>query len=525
MSDEEAYDELMAHPDIDGVAVEVALDRVGTLVDLSDNLGRPDGAARALQWTEAIEKRGLPETSASLLEYFRANAWSALRHMRHTDRAVAWSWEQPELQNEILHLRKAVRHSGFERLELHRRCQVLTNLGNGLNTVGRFVDALEYWGRALANNPRFAMALGNRGNGLMQYARSLYDGGHQWLFLRFARDVFVAAVAQDAEFESPHHEVVKTQFEAHRVSLDSLLQNGPHEKIELDGHGMGESADEKAYRRWCLAHGLFLNPLNDLGTHTIAARDVLLLPSFVTKVDEPPVLIGLFNQMKQEFVSARWLYYEGIRCDDVHFSDRDVLLYNTLDYPSYSLAVEKVKSAYRAAYSLFDKIGFFLNSYWRIGLAPERVSFRRIWIDHASPGKRAVWEQFEQSENWPLRGLFWLSKDLFDREFQDVMDPDAEALSEIRNHLEHKYLKVHDMLFGVLREQGVAGPWNDNLAFSIQRADFEAKTLRVLKLVRAALIYLSLGMHIEEGRRAKAAGDAGLTFPVELDTLDDEWKQ
>jgi hypothetical protein len=44
------------------------------------------------------------------------------------------------------------------------------------------------------------------------------------------------------------------------------------------------------------------------------------------------------------------------------------------------------------------------------------------------------------------------------------------------------------------------------------------------QLVRAALIYLSLGIHIEELHRAKAAGTPGLTFPIELDTWDDEWK-
>jgi LA2681-like HEPN len=38
-------------------------------------------------------------------------------------------------------------------------------------------------------------------------------------------------------------------------------------------------------------------------------------------------------------------------------------LYNTLDYPTYSVAIEKVKAAYRLAYSLFDKIAFFLNAY------------------------------------------------------------------------------------------------------------------------------------------------------------------
>ena len=48
----------------------------------------------------------------------------------------------------------------------------------------------------------------------------------------------------------------------------------------------------------------------------------------------------------------RRVLWEGIKSDEPHFSDREVLLYNTLDYPSYGLSVEKVKMAFRMAYSI-----------------------------------------------------------------------------------------------------------------------------------------------------------------------------
>ena len=69
--------------------------------------------------------------------------------------------------------------------------------------------------------------------------------------------------------------------------------------------------------------------------------------------------------------------FEGIHSHTMHFSDRDVLLYNTLDYPSYALAVEKLKSAFRSAYSLLDKVAFFLNDYASVPVA--NVSFRSVW--------------------------------------------------------------------------------------------------------------------------------------------------
>ena len=74
--------------------------------------------------------------------------------------------------------------------------------------------------------------------------------------------------------------------------------------------------------------------------------------------------------------------------------------------------------------------------------------------------------------------------------------------------------------------------WTDRLAYSIQRQDLAEKTSRVFKLARAALIYLSLGMHREElSRRAApeqeagAARARGLNLPMQLPLWDDNLKR
>ncbi len=414
-SDYHTYMELMASAGVDGLSSRCALEKVGTLIDVAGDLGREDGAIRALEWCDTLETLGFSDRESALLEYFRANAWAVRQNIRHRDRRTAWAWEQPELQKQIFHLRRTVNHPAFENLGALRQCQVLTNLGNQLNTAGRFVEALEAWERALAIYPNFAMALGNRGYGLTNYARALHDDGHQAIFLKFAHADFTAALAPQALYDSPANHRAKAVFEEQRTSIEAAMGATQLSKnIELDEFDLGGSDHEQSYRRWCLEQRLFLNPLNDLGKHAIAAQDVLTLPEFVTPVEEPPTLFGLFNQMKQEFVSARWLYYEGIHSEDVHFSDRGVLLINTLDYPVYSLAVEKVKAAYRTAYSLFDKIALFLDCYMKFGIDAAKISFRRIWHSTNAEGRRTIRPEFECSENWPLRGLFWLSRDLFE---------------------------------------------------------------------------------------------------------------
>jgi hypothetical protein len=251
-----------------------------------------------------------------------------------------------------------------------------------------------------------------------------------------------------------------------------------------------------------------------------------MLPSFVAPIDAPPTLLGFYNQMKQEFVSARWFLYEGLHADAVHFSDRRVKLYKTLDYPSYSLAVERTKAAFRIAYSIFDKVAFFINEYMDLQIEPVRVNFRTVWYDEAALKKKkfVLRQTLEQSENWPLRGLFWLGKDLFDENVRGVTEPDAQELNAMRNHLEHRYFKVHEILVPRRSPDAPVDIFHDRLAYSVQRESFEKKTLRLVKLARAALIYLPLGTHREEGRRAKRRSSTRIA-PMSLEVLSDARKR
>ena len=54
------------------------------------------------------------------------------------------------------------------------------------------------------------------------------------------------------------------------------------------------------------------------------------------------------------------------------------------------------------------------------------------------------------------------------------------------------------------------------------RDSFSLKALKLFKLVRAALIYLSLGIHLEE--RKKQSKVDGIIAPMPLDIWEDEWK-
>lgn len=455
-----------------------------------------------------------------MLHYFVANAWANLRTLAKPNVNKTLDWEQTEAENEIIHRRMALNENALSQLPDEQACQFLINMGNLMDYVGRFVEAIEYWDRALAKSPSFPMARGNRGCGLSNYACSLYDKGHAAVFLIHAyADLKIAPTLT-------LHEDAKKIFEERRKRIVSaLLPEYLNKKIEMLAFPLGTSEEEIRYRQWCLENRLFLNPLNDLGPYPIAAQDILTAPNIVTGIGEGPYYFGYFNQMKQEFVSARYLYYEGITAKKPHFSDSQVLLYNTLDYPAYSLANEKVKIAFRMAYSLFDKIGYFLNHYLNLSISEKEVTFRMFWYESRRK-KNGLRKDIQQLHNLPLRGLFWLSKDLYETEanFKEAIEPDAQELAEIRHHLEHKYLKVHDILRPRSSSNEASLVLTDTLAFSIYRREFEVKTLKLLKMTRAALIYLSLAIHWEEQRRAKERDSKTVVPEMPLDIWEDKWK-
>src|ERR1019366_9102030 len=152
---------------------------------------------------------------------------------------------------------------------------------------------------------------------------------------------------------------------------------------------------------------------------------------------------------------------------------------------------------------LFDKIGFFVNSYMELGIPEKQVTFRTLW---RTGEKKPIRSQFDvtgtSTGNWAFCALYWVAKDFFEKASDEVAEPEARGLSDIRNHIEHKYLRV------TVAESPTVPP--DDLAFMVSRGQFEGNAMHLLKLARSALVYLAIGVGFEERRREP--GRANLTL-------------
>lgn len=500
-----------------------ALAHIGQLIDDAFDASLERGAKRALYLLDELSNRELIDTDGALVEYFRANAWAALSHIANVRRS--WSWEAPERQAELLALSRASNHAGFAGLDKVRRCQILTNQANLLNMVGRTIDAIAVWDAALKIIPGFAMARGNRGCGLKGYAGMTVDDHERAILALHAFDSLRSTMAEDAFHDSLDPQAALAYFANLATELAGAVNiDAVRAMQDLDRGDEGRSKIDRAYRRWCLEHRLFLCPLNDLGVHLTAATDDLMLPPLTEGLSDrpdghlPPPIVGFFSQMKQEYVSARFMLFEGISSTKVHFSDRGVALTDTLDYPLYSLASERVRTAFRIAYSLLDKVAFLVDRYWNLGKIPDRISFKNVWMVE---NKARLLPQFEKRENLPLRGLFWLSKELFDDQLKQTTAADARELHGIRNALEHTYLRVSE---GWARPFMINGKNNSGFGIAIGSDELEAKTIRVMQMARSALFYVSFAIGIEE-RKKQLANPGKLIGSMPLYSLDDKRKR
>jgi hypothetical protein len=412
-----AFCELLIKEGIDGRQNDDAALRTCLLTQVSVELAHKVGIAHALAWHEALEERNISGERAILLDYNRANAIAGQRH------GTDWTWDQPTLAREIFYLRRAISHPEFSKIDSTTRCMCLNNLGNRLRVAGRAIEALECCRRALVILPNFGMSLSNLARVLAAYSEALEDPGHKVLFLFVAHREASAALAPAALYTAVHDELTRESIKALKAWIETVVDVkgiSAHEPDPLTSPDTATSAEERDYHRWCLANCLYLNPLNDLGPYSVATSDAMGLATHVVRVDAPHTFDSFFDQMKQEYVSARWLLYEGLTQKVPHYSDSEVFLLAVEPRPSLSLAIEKVKAAYRISYSLFDKISFFMNAYMGLGIPEKRVTFRTLWrADENKP----IRPEFDLKGNWGFCALFWLGKDFFEKANDEVAEP------------------------------------------------------------------------------------------------------
>lgn len=469
----------------------ILADQINAAADAGDREALNERERECATWLE--EDWG---AYAPALWYFRSNVHAALQDLEDPH---SWEWRQPHREHQILYLRRARAHPLFLRAPSVTRAQIIVNLANSLDHLGRSLEAIALYDEALAYHDGFAMAVGNRGVAKLELARRLHDGGHAAWILASAHEDLTQALSDAAYWDADYPGAV-VRFKtcaneiARNVDVANVVARQTSKRFPL-----GRSASERQFRRWALQESLFVNPLIVLGPLAVAATDHLGLP---THRATAPVAhyVSWFNQLTQEYAAARWLLYDAIHGEPDHYADRELHLMNALDGSTYGMATEKAKLSFRSAYSLLDKMAGFVNAYYALGDKPNRVDARNVWL-----GKNnLIRPEFAAKSNLCLRGLYWLMLDIVGKEpnAPDAIAPEAAELSRLRNALEHRGL-----IFRTIEL-----PTVDDILESTTVVSFQDSCLTMLRLARSALVYLSLSVRQEEQTRHGADNELAMPF-------------
>ena len=276
--------------------------------------------------------------------------------------------------------------------------------------------------------------------------------------------------------------------------------------------------EEDRYAQWVNDHFLRLNAYNDVHPHSLLSQDDSLYFESLfyekERFDESQRLMALLNEIKQEYVSARYMLYSYfVNSGTIHFSDSNVKIADVYDQCNYSYNIELAKAAFRALYSLLDKIAFALNEYLGLGIKGKDVSFSTFWYSERKT-RTLRQEILDYSMVISLAGLLFIRNDIYGGEESYLQADETKLLQKVRNAMEHRAIQIVDQ--GVFEDKG-------SVLF-ISREEFEKVSMNLIRTVRQAIFcFVNAVSHISYDQ-AEEAKKHGVVMEQFFDEVEDSEK-
>ena len=269
----------------------------------------------------------------------------------------------------------------------------------------------------------------------------------------------------------------------------SLIQR--HGKITPESYKSSEvkSKFHQFSRDFCIQHQLYLTPATFVGKRNdLIHGDPMFISTIIVPLNDDITInryITFLNQIKQDFVLARhFLIQSHYRSAIVDTIDKDVILYDPLDYSMHNAYIQFLKMSLKLTVDTFDKIAQFLREYCDIPIDPKtETNFRNIWVQDKT--KKILRPEFVRRQNKLLFALYDLSLDLQKGGY-------FENIYNYRNSLTHRFLVVHEMMT----------PEDQTIVTSrISRDELVEVTITAMNLLRAAVMYLIVFVDTEERKK------------------------
>lgn len=447
-----------------------------TLIDAANVARRPELADEGVDLLRLIP--GAPADVA----YNLANGLQIAADLRHpkTPEGRLEGWKARREARGLL------RMAGRDpRLSAYQRSQALCNLGNLLDSSGRWLEAYEAYREALDVDPTNAMASGNAAIALFSVARRPVSGRRRILALydRLLRDARehpeeVLARADQravAHFESyPYSNVPQmgNDFEAiddhdrfavgHRLALtfavEGLSENAPLDEahVHADGspHPLANALMEELASDYSTIRAMTYKALASLPGETAAA---------LAAGRPPEPAAASTDDAGRPSSGAGWRRIE----DGVLVGD----------------AVSKLVLAQRTTIDILDRIAVAANLVLDVGDPADKIYFRKFWFE-LGPKK---WPDFSRLRPEVLASREpWLAAAMAEL----AVDMGQEGLyahtQNLRNAATHRFLVVHE----TVPDPGLSD--GDGTVERVALDPYACGVVEALQVTRAALLYLMM---------------------------------
>ena len=467
----------------------------GFLVDIGNDLRDEKIIREGIAVGElTLSKTGNNKTRA-YLHYCLANGYTYLHQLTErmggvVDRTI------PQSENLLQAKQQLLQATDIEIDDPNLKVQLLVNLGNSLDTFGRGIEAIHAYNEALRLSKNFPMAVANRAKALRVFAE-ISDKYRASIYVTAYQDI--KSVLDDPKLEQVGGLEAKKAFERELAYIESRFQDKsllkknikhPHYKTK------GITKFEKYYLDFCSQERLFLNfHIHD--DHCEAAIEDPVFIRLVTKIDDNDTFYNLakqLNQIKEDYAVARLnlvqSQYKQKAFDSI--SKRTSYVY-ALDYSQFNLYIGLLKSAFKDAFNILDKIAVFINDYYKLGFNENDIYFDSL---RRTGGTASIWEdkgvirkEILNSENLSLYALYDIYRDFKQNRYRRIQG--------IRNALTHRRLIVFDSLITSVEDK------TDKQ--NIDSDTLLQETVDLMRLTKATIIYLINFVNIEEEKKHKAS--------------------
>lgn len=511
-----AFKKLMEFIDKYPESPNIYLACAGLLIDCGTILKKSDAVEKGILLIEnSLQNVDLLDEKDQLnLQYNLSNGYG-------TQAELLQSMGNDELSQEAFKNQKAYLQKILlkkDKIDSELLVKVINNYANCLDHLGRTVEAVDQYYDCLMIDPDHAVAMGNCSHALQRLFNISTKRNDKLLYESW-RLLNKAVQLKD--------EVIDLAGVHLWDCYSNCLKNLESYISSLNPNGV------KALENWIIEHDqhhtswkppLWLQKIQEdrllLSVNPIFSncreeyRDEIIFESMITPLTEEEdrrfkTLCHTFNNIKEDFATARYLYYQSQSQSPELVQVSSITSYiNTLDFSDFGIRSGFLKTSLRLSADLLDKCAVFLTGYLQLPHPEDQVTFGNVWYQKRKH-KQGLLEEIKTrlTANQFLSALYDLQRDLFANSY-------PFPFKTLRNNSTHKRMVLS--WYGSLDEE------IENCGLEI----FQEATFQLLRMAKAAIIYLVGLIMLEEQQKPKNHSKdklCNLYFETDMGISDQEW--